>query len=92
MRIVAASFAATALKCDQPGLWGCFVGAACVGVNVAESRRLNVNNSSGYRGVCHERRCPRRPWRATVMYRRRTVDVGYYGTPEQAAHAALKAD
>lgn len=43
------------------------------------------NNTSGFKGVCWDK--PVRRWRATIAHNRKSVFLGHYDTPEEAAAA-----
>ena len=47
------------------------------------NRKLNKNNSSGYKGV----KSSRNKWRATIQVNNQEIDLGSFTTPEDAAHA-----
>ena len=47
------------------------------------NRGLNKNNSSGYKGVCFDKR--KNKWMAKIQVNRRYIFCGYESTPELAA-------
>lgn len=49
------------------------------------NRGLSRANTSGYKGVCWDK--PRARWRAQLYYNARSVFLGHYDTPEEAAAA-----
>lgn len=48
------------------------------------NQRLSVTNKSGYRGVCKR---PDGKWWAYIRYQKRTIHLGYFAIPEEAAVA-----
>lgn len=50
------------------------------------NRRINKNNSTGFKGVKLDRRALVNPWRAQICINGRSIDLGGFATPE-AAHA-----
>lgn len=58
----------------------------------SENRRntcMRADNCSGFRGVSFEGRA--RKWKAQIGHNGRNISLGYYATPEAAAHAYDKA-
>lgn len=55
----------------------------------ARNRRLNQNNTSGYKGVAWRAQSSR--WSASIRFERRLIHLGYFDTPEDAAAAYAKA-
>jgi len=51
------------------------------------NRNLQKNNSSGFIGVSRLNRLRRRPWQAYIKAGGKTIHLGYFATPEQAANA-----
>lgn len=51
------------------------------------NRRLNLNNSSGYKGVRLYKDGRSKPWEARIRYQRKLIHVGQYSTAEEAAVA-----
>jgi hypothetical protein len=49
------------------------------------NRRLQSNNTSGYKGVHYNK--PQNNWRARVVVNRKTINLGGFSTPELAAEA-----
>ena len=64
--------------------------------NQVNRKRLNRNNSSGIRGVCFTKRRAHlaSPWKASIMVERKSINLGYFASREEAAavrrHAELK--
>lgn len=58
----------------------------------SRNRGKQSNNTSGYKGVYLHRRTGK--WRSIIMVNRKSIHLGLYNTPEEAAHeydlAALK--
>lgn len=51
------------------------------------NRRLQKNNTSGYRGVSFKKDCPLRPWRVEFQFQNNVIHVGQFATKEEAACA-----
>lgn len=52
------------------------------------NRRKHVNNTSGYTGVCWDKGAEK--WRATLSYRGKTLHIGRFQEPADAALARDK--
>ena len=61
-----------------------------ISVNALNKRKYE-NNKSGFKGVSYDKRCPLRPWRATIMRNRKQTNVGNFATPEEANEARCNA-
>jgi hypothetical protein len=57
----------------------------CTHTGNSINRKLGKNNSSGYRGVSHDRRYG--TWRASIRADRKQISLGCFATPEEAAMA-----
>jgi len=53
--------------------------------------RRPCKNKTGFPGVKKDNRCPKNRYVAKIQIRGKTISLGYYTTPEQAAEAYLKA-
>jgi len=53
------------------------------------NRGPNKNNKSGFKGVSTRARFAgkSKPWKAAIMVNRKTIQIGFYATPEEAARA-----
>lgn len=49
------------------------------------NRRIGANNTSGYRGVDYRKR--RLRWRARIAFEGERIELGHFGSPEEAARA-----
>jgi hypothetical protein len=49
------------------------------------NRGFQKNNTSGYKGVCFDKRANK--WMSQIQHQGRKIHIGYYFTPEEAAHA-----
>ena len=56
--------------------------------NAEYKRDSHARNTSGYRGVTLHK--PTGQWRAKVQYKRKSIHVGLFDTPEEAGLAAQK--
>ncbi len=54
-----------------------------------KARRLSrkVNSKSGFKGVYQEKNCVTLPWSAQIVVNKRTIRLGRFLTPEEAAKA-----
>jgi hypothetical protein len=59
----------------------------CSHTNNIRNQRLRSNNTSGYKGVnlCKDR--AGNNWHAQIWHDNKKINLGYYSTPELAAHA-----
>jgi len=57
----------------------------CIHIQNGKNRKKNKNNTSGYKGVSWDKRDNK--WRANIKVSYRTISLGFFLTPEQAAHA-----
>lgn len=57
----------------------------CIQNNNMKNRKLNINNTSGYKGVILEKRTGK--WVATIQANKRGKYLGSFETPEDAAKA-----
>lgn len=55
----------------------------------AHNRRMRSDNTSGYKGVTYQKKVGN--YNARIMINGKSVNLGYYATPEQAARAYNKA-
>jgi hypothetical protein len=58
---------------------------ATVSQNQANRKRLNANNTTGYRGVTYNK--GNRRWLAQIQHEGIQMHLGYFTTPEEAARA-----
>ena len=57
----------------------------CEHVENMRNQKLQANNTSGYKGVCFDKKANK--WCARINHQGRRIYLGYYLTPEEAAHA-----
>lgn len=51
------------------------------------TRNMRPHSSSGFKGVCFKKGSVARPWRARIRVNRQSIDLGHFGTVEEAARA-----
>lgn len=51
------------------------------------NKRLQVNNTTGYKGVNYRKDVKEKPWRAFIKDDGKTIHLGYFATKEAAARA-----
>lgn len=59
----------------------------CTHAENVRNRRIQKNNTSGFRGVVFTNGHPNKPWRATLRIDKKRFHLGYFATPEAAALA-----
>lgn len=57
----------------------------CTRLENMRNQRVSKNNTSGYKGVCWDKRWKK--WRAQTYINRKYIQIGGYQTKEEAAHA-----
>ena len=51
------------------------------------NKALQQNNTSGFKGVSYKKGVKAKPWFAYISHENRTINLGYFSTPEEAAQA-----
>jgi len=51
------------------------------------NKRVQRQTISGYKGVAYDKRQLKRQWIARIRHNGKQYTIGYYATPEEAAHA-----
>jgi len=51
------------------------------------NRRINKDNTSGYKGVYYDAKNKKNSWYAKIMFNYKLIHIGYYKTKEEAARA-----
>ena len=59
----------------------------CTRSQNAANAKVRTDGVSRFKGVSLDKRCPRKPWRATIVVNRRQRGLGYYATEQEAAAA-----
>lgn len=63
----------------------------CSMAEALRSRKRSIINQCGFKGVYHEPRDNRRPWRAQIKCDRKKYNLGSFDTPEDAHLAYVEA-
>ena len=61
----------------------------CTKQNNSCNRKLYINNTSGYKGVCYRKDIGK--WRASIDFNNKRIRLGYFNTPEEAHTAYCEA-
>lgn len=57
----------------------------CTHAENSRNARIKITNNTGYRGVRFMKKCPNRPWVATIKAGVKQYHLGSFSTPEEAA-------